>query len=80
MNFLGTLLVVLLALYLTGNIQDGSIIASILGDGSIIRDTLIFTGFAIAGVFGFVIVLLVRSHGKSPRNLWADFKSGKLKF
>ncbi len=79
MNFFGTLIAVLLALYLTGNVQEGSILYN-FGVGGVVRDAFVVAGFAIAGVFGFVIVLLVRSHGLTPRALWNDFKSGKLKF
>ncbi len=79
MNFFGALIAVLLALYLTGNVQEGSILHDFIVSG-VVENIVIVSGFAIVGVFGVVIVLLVRSHGKSPRALWDDFKSGKLKF
>lgn len=47
MNFFGVLIAVLLALYLTGNIQDGSIIASLIGDGSAINHIFVAAGFSV---------------------------------
>ena len=79
MNFLETLIAILLALYLTGNVQEGSVLYDLVANG-VVRDVLLVAGFAIVGVFGFVIVLLVRHHRIRPRALWEDFKSGKLKF
>lgn len=79
MNFFGALLVVLLALYLTGNVQEGSILYDFIASGNV-RDALIFVAFAILGVSTFALVLLIRAHGLTPRALWNDFKSGKLKF
>ena len=80
MNFLGALIAVLLALYLTGNIQDGSIVASLIGDGSVINNILVFVGFGVVVFLAMVAALAIRCYGASPRKLWGDFKSGKLKF
>ncbi len=79
MNFFGTLIAVLFALYLTGNVQEGSILHGFIANGNA-RDALMFIGFAIVGVFVFVAVLMMRRHRIHPRALWEDFKSGKLKF
>lgn len=79
MNFFGTLFAVLLALYLTGNVQEGSFLYDLVAHG-VIRDVLLFGGFAVVGVFGFVAILMIRHYRIHPRALWDDFKSGKLKF
>jgi hypothetical protein len=79
MSFLWTLIAVLFALYLTGNVQAGSLMHDFIASGGAGR-VFIALAFAIAGVFIIVLVRMVYVHGLTPRALWNDFKSGKLKF
>ena len=79
MSFFGSLIAVLLALYLTGNVQEGSILYGLFVHG-IVRDALLVLAFALLGGGVFIIARFTYVHGKGPRALWNDFKSGKLKF
>jgi hypothetical protein len=79
MNFLGTLIAILLALYLTGNIQDGSIIASLIQDG-FFNNIFVAAAFVVVAILAVFVVVAILLYGARPRKLWEDFKSGKLKF
>ncbi len=67
MNFLGTLIAVLFALYLTGNVQAGSVL----------KDILAYIGYGIFFIFAVAAIFMLRNAG-SPQQIWENFKNGKL--
>lgn len=72
MNFFGILIAILLALYLTGNVQDGSILAGHL------EDFFTWVAFGIFIGLSMIAILIVKLYGASPKLLWAKYKNGEL--
>ena len=77
MNFFGTLVAVLLALYVTGNVQDGSPFALMISEAGM-SDILHFVTVFSVILVSVLAFLLVKRYGASPRKLWAKFKNGEL--
>ena len=69
MRFLSTLLAVLVALWLTGNVQAGSILASIM--------TFLGWGLAVVGVI--LVIGFIWHEMPNPMKFWDDFKTGRFK-
>ncbi len=67
MRFLGTIIAVLIALWLTGNVQAGSILGSIIS----------VLGWGLFAV-GVVLVLgFIWHEMPNPAKWWEDYKTGR---
>ena len=69
MRFLSTLLAVLVALWLTGNVQAGSILGDIMS----------FLGWALAVIGAMLVVGFIVHEFPNPLKLWDDFKTGRFR-
>lgn len=69
MRFLSTLLAVLVGLWLTGNVQAGSILGSIMT----------FLGWALAVIAVVLVIGFIWHEFPNPAKLWDDFKTGRFR-
>lgn len=69
MRFLSTLLAVLVALWLTGNVQAGSILGQIASA----------LGWLLLGLGAVLVVGFIWHEMPNPAKLWDDFKTGRFR-
>ena len=69
MRFLSTLLAVLVALWLTGNVQAGSILGHIASA----------FGWLLLGLGAVLVIGFIWHEFPNPAKLWDDFKTGRFR-
>ncbi len=67
MRFLETLIAVLVAMWLTGNVQAGSMLGSILS----------FLGWTIVVILAGLVIAFIWYEMPNPAKWWEDFKTGR---
>lgn len=70
MRFLETFIAVLLAMWLTGNVQAGSLLMSVIA-------TL---GYVVIVIAAIVLAAIVIWNCDNPRKIWNDFRTGRFRF
>lgn len=78
MKTLTNLMIVILAIVMTGNLQPGSPVS--LAATWLIEHLGVYGLLYVAGVGVSILVTLVVAHIGNPFTWWADFKSGKINF